>query len=348
MKNFTKHLILFNAPVRDALKKLDELAQNLTLFVVDNENKLLGALTDGDIRRGLLKGLNISDSVSQFMFSQFHYLQRNNYSISKLNEFRSKKIKLVPVLDDEKKIIRLINFDEKKSILPIDAVIMAGGRGERLKPLTDTLPKPLIKIGNKPIIEYNIDRLVDYGVATIFITVKYLGEKVIEHLGNGEEKGVVLNYIIETEPMGTIGSVGLIKDFSHDYVLVMNSDLLTNIDYEDFFKSFIEEDADMAVASIPYNVDVPYAVLEKNQNRITLFKEKPTYTYYSNAGIYLIKRKLLDLIPIEKQFNATDFMQALINRNLKIIDFPVLGYWLDIGRMEDYNKAQKDIKHIKF
>ena len=348
MKDFSKHFILSNSPVRQALEQLDFLAHDLTLFVLNNDNILLGTLTDGDVRRGLLKGLNITDHVSQFMFPNFRYLQKNNYSISILDELREKKISLIPVLDDDKKIIRLINLNEKKSILPVDAVIMAGGRGERLKPLTDSLPKPLIKIGNKPIIEYNIDRLIDYGVDTIFITIKYLGQQIIDHFGNGEEKGISINYVEEMQPLGTIGSVSLIKKFSHDYILVMNSDLLTNIDYEDFFRSFIIEDADMAVASISYNVDIPYAVLEKNQNLITLFKEKPTYTYYSNAGIYLIKRKLLDLIPIEKQFNATDLMQTLMDKGFKIIDFPILGYWLDIGRTEDYNKAQKDIKHIKF
>jgi dTDP-glucose pyrophosphorylase len=348
MKDYTKHLISASMPVRDALEQLDRLGKDLTLFVVDNEQKLQGTITDGDLRRGFLKGYTIADNVSKFMFPGFSFLQRNNYHLADLDNLRAKKIKLVPVLDDIKRIIRLINFESKKSILPVDAVIMAGGKGQRLKPLTNSVPKPLLKIGEKPIIEHNIDRLIDFGVGTIFITIKYLGEQITDFFGNGEKKGVSIQYIEENNPLGTIGSVGLINNFDHNTILVMNSDLLTNIDYEDFYRSFVEEEADMTVATIPYNVDIPYAVIEKKGSRITSFTEKPTYTYYSNAGIYLIKKELIGMIPTGEKFNATDFMEILIGQGFKVTHFPILGYWLDIGRMEDYKKAQEDIKRIKF
>ena len=156
-----------------------------------------------------------------------------------------------------------------------------------------------------------------------------------------------MDYVNETEPLGTIGSVSLIKNLQHDYILLTNSDILTDLDYEDFFLEFIREKADFAVATIPYKVNIPYAVLETDQGNVTSFKEKPTYTYYSNGGIYLIKREVLELIPEGQFFNATDLMEELIKRGSKVLSYPLIGYWLDIGKHEDFKKAQEDIRHLK-
>ena len=150
------------------------------------------------------------------------------------------------------------------------------------------------------------------------------------------------------EPLGTIGAVSKITNFSHDYVLVMNSDLLTNLDYEHFFLEFLKQDADMAVVTIPYQVNVPYAVLETTNGHIVNFKEKPTYTYYSNGGIYLVKKEVLQHIPEEQHFNATDLMETLIQKKKKVFSYPLSGYWLDIGNHSDFEKAMADIKNIKF
>jgi NDP-sugar pyrophosphorylase family protein len=225
---------------------------------------------------------------------------------------------------------------------------MAGGRGIRLKPLTDDTPKPLLKVGDKPILEHNINRLRLYGIDDFWITVKYLGNQIEEYFGDGRERNITIQYIYEDDPMGTIGSVSKINNFNHDYVLVTNSDLLTNIDYEHFFLDFIKQEADFSVVTIPYSVDVPYAVLETNNGHILNFREKPTYTYYSNGGIYLMRKELLKLIPIEKHYNATDLMEALIKSGKKVISYPLAGYWLDIGKHEDYEKAQRDILNISF
>ena len=217
---------------------------------------------------------------------------------------------------------------------------MAGGEGKRLRPLTEKTPKSLLKVGNRPIIEHNIDRLAEYGVENIYISIKYLQ--------NGEAKNISISYVKEDVPLGTIGAVSLINNLNSDYILVMNSDILTNIDYEDFFMEFVIQDADMAVATIPYKVDIPYAVLETSQNLVIDLKEKPTYTYYSNAGIYLIKKDLIKLIPTNSFFNATDLMELLIKSGKKLISYPLHSYWLDIGKHNDFEKAQEDIKHIKF
>ncbi len=348
MSILAKHLINYKATIKQALEKLNNVPENLTLFITDENEKLVGTITDGDIRRGLLAGKSIDNSVEQIMFRNFRFIKKGKYKIEDIEEIKKKRIKLVPQIDDNFKILKLIDFSRIKTMLPIDAVIMAGGRGERLVPYTDSTPKSLLKVGEKPILEHNIDRLIEYGIDEFNLTIRYLGEKISEYFGDGSEKGVKINYITEANPLGTIGSVSLIKGFSHDTVLVMNSDLLTNIDFEDLYRRFIKDDADMTVASIPYNVDLPYAVLETKDGEIRSFKEKPTYTYYSNAGIYLIKTKLLSNIPIEKHFNATDFMQLILDKGHKVTYYPILGYWLDIGRHEDFAKANEDIKHIKF
>jgi NDP-sugar pyrophosphorylase family protein len=327
---------------------LNNVPESLTLFVTEDSGKLVGAITDGDIRRGLLAGASIDDAVEKIMFRNFRYIKKGSYRIEDIQEIKQKKIKLVPQVDDNFNLIKLIDFSKIKTMLPVDAVIMAGGRGERLMPYTDTTPKSLLKVGDKPILEHNIDRLIEYGIDEFNITLRYLGEKISSYFGDGSEKGVKINYVTENSPLGTIGSVSLIKGFLHDTVLIMNSDLLTNIDFEDLYSRFVKDDADMTVASIPYNVDLPYAVLETKDGEIRSFKEKPTYTYYSNAGIYFIKTALLKNIPIEQHFNATDFMQLLLDKGHKVTYYPILGYWLDIGRHEDFAKANEDIKHIKF
>ncbi|MFA4853069.1 MAG: sugar phosphate nucleotidyltransferase, partial [Bacteroidales bacterium] len=260
MKDFTKHLISDKLSALEALKQLNQLSDNLTLFVLDDTGKMVGTLTDGDIRRGFIKGNKLEDSVKSFMAKSFCFFTKDNINIQYIKEIRDAQIKLVPLIDDKGRIIRIFDFAKRKTILPVDAVLMAGGRGERLRPLTDNTPKPMLKIGNKPIIEHNIDNLKLHGIDNYFITVNYLAEQIIDYFGNGEKKEINLQCIKEKKPLGTIGSVSLIRDFHNDTILIMNSDLFTNINYEDFYLNFINENADMSVASIPYNVSVPYAI----------------------------------------------------------------------------------------
>lgn len=348
MKNYRGHLIAVGSTIREALVQLDLLAKDAIVFVVDTQDKLVGSLTDGDVRRGLIKGATLEDKVESVIQPNPRFLRKGDYDVAKAISFREGHFRIIPILDKEDRVVNVINFGETRSYLPIDAVIMAGGRGQRLQPLTDRVPKPLLKIGNKPILEHNIDRLALYGIDDFWISVKYLGEQIQEYFSTGFDKNIVINYVHETEPMGTIGAVSSIENFEHDYVLIINSDVLTNIDYEHFFLDFIKQDADFAVVSIPYEVNVPYAVLETSNGHILSLKEKPTYTYYSNGGIYLMKRSVLGLLPKNTFFNATDFMEKLIQENHRVVSYPLLGYWLDIGKHEDFEKAQRDINQIKF
>jgi dTDP-glucose pyrophosphorylase len=347
MKRIDQHIIKSQSTLSVALKMLDELGEDLTLFVINESGQLVGTLTDGDIRRGMLQGYLTSNIVEQFMEPNFRYLKNGKFKVSEVTEARNLGIGLLPVIDDDKKILRLISLSESTSCLPLDVVIMAGGEGMRLRPLTEKTPKPLLKIGDKPIIEHVIDRLVSFGIENIHISVNYLGEQIENYFGDGSSKGIHINYIHEDTKLGTIGAVSKVNEYKNDFVLVMNSDLLTNIDYEDFFNEFELKNADFTVATTPYNVNIPYAILETENENILSFKEKPTFTYYSNAGIYLVKRKHLEKIPKDSFFNATDFIDLLIKESKKVTYYPILGYWLDIGQIDDFNKAQKDIHHIK-
>jgi dTDP-glucose pyrophosphorylase len=348
-QDLNKHLFDFRKPVKEALIQLNELAADAILFIVDEDNKLIGSLTDGDIRRGLINNLCIDENVLKFIQTDPKYLRKGNEDIKKILDYKENNYRLIPVLNkDNDQIIKIINFRKIKSYLPIDAVIMAGGRGQRLKPLTDDTPKPLLKVGDKPIIEHNIDRLRNFGIDDLHISVKYLGKQIVDYFEDGSNKNIQIEYLWEDEPLGTVGAMSMIKHFEHDYVLLTNSDLLTNLNYEHFFLDFIERDADFSVVTIPYEVKIPYAVLENENGLVKNFKEKPTYTYYSNGGIYLMKKDMVDLIPKNEFFDATDLMEKLISLKKKVISYPLIGYWLDVGRHEDLKKAQEDIKHITF
>jgi dTDP-glucose pyrophosphorylase len=349
LKLTSNHIINIAESAREALRILSSLPDNssLTLFVVDDNELLKGTVTDGDIRRGLLNNLEISQSIGLFMNPEFKFVTNTLSYTLDLKNFRKQGLGLIPLLDINKKLLEIIDLKKRKAALPITALIMAGGRGERLKPLTDTLPKPMLLIGDKPIIEHNIDRLISFGVKNFYISVRYLKDSIISYLGDGSSKGVKISYIEETNPLGTIGSITKLDNINHEDILVMNSDILTNIDFEDFYNSYKNQNSDMMLASIPYVVAVPYAVLTTKDQFIQNFEEKPTYTYYSNGGIYLMKFSLKNKLVIGECYNATDLMDILLQEQKNALThYPILGYWLDIGKHTDYLKAQEDIKHI--
>lgn len=341
------HFINQNITLLEALVKINTLApEPLVLFVLDDEKRMVGTLTDGDSRRALIAGASVNDKVKDIMLKAFRYLSYKD--VANVKEIRRQKemqMKLVPILDEGRRVIDIINLEKHKTRLPIDAVLMAGGKGERLRPLTEKTPKPLLKVGEKAIIDHNIDRLISYGVKHINVTVNYLGEQLEEHFvePRGEVKVMTVR---EPKYLGTIGSIRFVKEFYNDTILVMNSDLFTNINYEDFYLHFKEHDADMSVAAVPYTVSVPYGIFDLEGRVIQGLIEKPTYNYYANAGIYLIKRSVLGEIPDDTFFNATDLIEKLIAEGKKVIRFPLNGTWIDIGNPQEYQKANELVKHL--
>ncbi len=342
-----KHLIDQNSSLKDALMQLNELHLFLTLFVIDENEVVKGTITDGDIRRGLLKNMRLDDKVSELMNVNFKFLTETKFSLNDLDEIRKKALVLIPVVSDDGKLLRLLNFKALKSLLPLEVVMMAGGEGSRLFPLTEKIPKSMVPIGGKPILEHNIDRLIQFGISKISFAINHLGEQIEAHFGDGSAKGITIKYIKENQKQGTIGALSLLKDTQFNHILLMNADLLTNIDFESFFREFLKYDADVSVACFPYQISVPYATVETDAENIIGLKEKPVLTYYANAGIYLIKKECISSIPQNTFYEATQFIEKMIEQKRKVVYYPILDYWLDIGQIDDYHKAQEDIKHIK-
>ena len=334
--------------ILSGLQKLCQLRRKdtLTLFVLNPDNKVLGSVTDGDLRRYLAGGGSLGDSITKAMKRDFIYVQNEIELFERSQEFRKLQIHLVPLVDNQMKLIRVYDMLHVRTRLPIDAIIMAGGRGERLRPLTDAVPKPLLPLGNKVIMEYNVDKIASAGVENLTVCIRYLGEKIQQYFGNGEERGLRIRYITEDKPLGTLGAATRIEHFEHDIVLVMNSDLFTDVDLEEFYQHFVQSGADMSVAATPYNISVPYAVMKTNDDFVTSFEEKPTYTYYSNAGIYLIKRSLLESLPKNERCDTTELMEQLLQNGGKLTYFPIIGYWMDIGTPEEYHKAKEIMRFI--
>jgi len=345
-----KYIINKDATIKEALKKINDFSagHTLVLFVINEYNQIVGSLSDGDIRRGLLNNAELSESVDKIMNKNFHYLEQN-FDIKKIQFFKDEDLKIIPLINADKNIIKIINLKEVKSLLPVDAVIMAGGKGTRLRPYTDNIPKPLLELNKKPIIAHNIDRLMVFGVKNFHISVNHMKEQIIEYLDNTyKNKDISIKYIEEPQSLGTIGSVGLVEEFENDDILVVNSDVLTNIDFEDFYINYKDHNDDMSIATFNIKIDIPYAVLETKDKIINALVEKPQYTYYSNAGIYLFNKKNIGFIPEFKKYDSIDLMNDLIKKGKKVTHFPIRGYWLDIGNLENYRKAQDDIRYVKF
>lgn len=344
----TDVLIHKNKNLVEGLQCLNELRNlsRLILFVVDDNEKVIGSVTDGDIRRSIIAEQNLQKTLGEIANPDFKRLyQKDTYQ--SFEKYRKSDIKILPILNQEGKMVDLIDLEYTKAQLPLEAVIMAGGRGKRLSPLTDTIPKPMLRLGDKPIIEHNIDRLISFGIKKIYISVKYLGEQIVNYLGDGSKKGISIEYVWEDEPLGTAGALALINNLSTEHILLMNSDLFTNVNFESLYLKLINEGADMAVASTEYKVDIPYAVFETQEGRVTNFKEKPSFIYHSNAGIYILKRSLIATIEKGKYCDITDVMEQLVTEGGKLVYDPIIGYWIDIGKTVDYEHAQEFIKHLQ-
>lgn len=341
----SNYIVEQNKSLIEVLKKIDALPSVQTVFIINEKKQVVGTITDGDIRRGLIRGLDRNRPLSEFMYRDFSFLKQGDDNLAKLSEFRKRKLKAVPLLSKNRELLKIYDFTRIKSLLPIDAVLMAGGQGLRLRPLTESVPKPLLKVGGKEIISYNIDRLYQFGISNQYIAVNYLGSQ-IESFCSSYSEEIRFRIVKEPKAMGTAGALSLIREFEHDTILLMNSDILTNLDYEDFYKTFLSREADIMVASKSYQVQLPYAVLESENMEIRALKEKPNYNFDTNAGIYLFRKEILNILPRNRHVDATTFLELALKNDLKVMHYPIRGYWLDIGANEEFEQAQKDIAHI--
>lgn len=346
-----EHLISHGCAAREALARLDSITGSYrqALFVYDTGHKIIGSVTDGDIRRGLINGLDIDKPVEVFMNRHFHHFQKDRAIDPKsLRALRSENITIIPVLHPDHTLDKIINLHDLRSVLPVSALIIAGGKGLRLSPMTDHTPKPLLPVGGKPIIEHMLGRLMLYGIAECYISLHHMGEQITGYLGDGSSRGIHIQYLHEEEPRGTLGAASMINDVQHDYVIVQNADLLCNIDYEALYLFGKDNDFDVVVATFPFQVNIPYAVVEAGkQHTVAAISEKPSYTFHSNTGIYLFKTTVFDRLPRQGRVDTPDFLRQLLLEGYNIGHFPYIDYWLDIGSPEDYLRAQEDIKHLR-
>ena len=346
--NNKEHIINQNETIKTALERINSfrLQQPLVLFVADSQDKITGSLTDGDIRRGLVNGVTLDCPVTNVMHKDFKYV-KDLSDYKKINSYKVMDLKLVPLVTKDFKLVEFIDLRKLKAVIPVDAVIMAGGKGVRLKPYTNDTPKPMLELNGKPIIAHNIDRLLSYGITNIYISVNHLKEKIINYIQKNYSD-YNIQFIEENQPLGTIGSVKLVDEFKNNDVLVMNADILTNIDFYDFFTNYKNFRDNMSIATFNIRINIPYGILDTTDKKINSLIEKPSFTYYSNAGIYLINKDMLKYIPSGEKFDSTDLMEKLIEKGKKVSHFPIRGYWLDIGNAQNYAKAQDDIRFIKF
>lgn len=333
------HTINSGVSIRKALESLNRLSGDvMTLFVVDDDDRMVGTLTDGDVRRGLIAGNNLDDCVSTIMHRDFKALKVDSDNFRYLRKMKESRIDLLPSLDSDGRICGIVDLRTTATMLPLDAVLMAGGRGERLRPHTLDTPKPLLKIGDKAIIDYNIDELARNGIDNIFVTVNYLHEQIEEHFMRKEGN---VKCVLEPKRMGTIGSISLVDGLKHDNVLLMNSDILTTISFEDMYATHIDRNAAITIAVIPYSFSVPFAILKFDGDYVKGLEEKPTYNYFANAGIYIIRRDLLSKISKDEYLDAPTFIESVIADGEKVVHFPINGTWIDIGSPDDFRYAQE-------
>lgn len=339
------HIINEDVTIIDALHRLNELSGKvMTLLVVDDRGRMTGTVTDGDIRRGLLRGASLTDSVSGVVHRSFRAISAGSDAVEAIRGCRKAGIVLLPVLGEDGTIERVLNLSERKSDLPLSAILMAGGRGERLRPLTDTVPKPLLPVDGKPIIDYNIEALAAVGINDITVTTRYLADMIEDHFSK-PVAGVGVKCVRESRPLGTIGSASLIPRRDQGDTLVMNSDLLTTVSYEDMYLHHKDVRADVTIAVLPYVVSVPYAILRTERDRVTGIEEKPTYTYYANAGIYIFSNRLLNTLEPETRIDATDLIERAIADGYNVAYFPINGTWIDVGSPSDFRQAEELMRY---
>ncbi|MDE6137419.1 MAG: NTP transferase domain-containing protein [Muribaculaceae bacterium] len=336
-----KHLINRNASLLDALRQLNELSgSTMTLFAVDEDGRVSGSVTDGDIRRALIAGATPLSPVAEAERRDFSCVRGEAPDVEELRRLRMKGIGLVPRLDDEGRIAGIIDLNVTPTILPLRAMLMAGGKGERLRPLTLTVPKPLLEIDGKAIIDYNIEALAAAGIDDITVSTAYLAEALDAHFAR-PVAGVRVKTVRESTPLGTIGSASLVDWPAEGNTIVMNSDLLTTISFEEMYLHHRAERADITIATIPYAVSVPYAILSTDGPRVTGIEEKPSYSYYANAGIYIISNPLLRSIPQGRRIDATDFIEQAIADGRRVAYYPIRGTWIDVGSPTDFRQASE-------
>lgn len=345
MNDWQKIIVLYSYSIREAMTLINSEGTPFVV-IVDEKGTLLGTITDGDIRRGILKGVSIEENVGHVMNKKpksFHVDTSDLEILKQLNDF---EIKYAPIVDKSGKVVG-VKFKkelQKKPLRENKVVIMAGGLGSRLGDLTKNFPKPMLKVGGKPILETILKNFENYGFKDISLSVNYKADVIENYFKNGEKFKVSINYLREPKKLGTAGSLTLLNERGEGPLVVMNGDILTTVDFNELL-NFHNENNNVATMCIrKYKHKVPYGVVNVDEHNINSIDEKPVHDFFVNAGIYILNPEVIDYIPNDEFFDMTMLFQKLIKQKQKVGGFPLHEYWLDIGQKEDYAKADDDFE----
>jgi dTDP-glucose pyrophosphorylase/CBS domain-containing protein len=344
-----------DSSIRDVMVCIDRNAKGIAL-IVDQAYRLVGTITDGDIRRAVLSGTALDSPISELLqhkadsrYPEPITAVSGTSSDQLLRIMREQMVRQIPLLDQERRVVGLATMDElfPREQLPLQAVIMAGGFGTRLRPLTEKLPKPMLPVGDRPLLELTIQRMREAGIRQVNITTHHQPERIVEHFGNGETLGVDINYVTEDSPLGTAGALSLIE-MPDTPLLVINGDILTKVDFRAMLDYHRKHNADLTVGVRQYSQQVPYGVVECDGAYVQQVREKPVFSFLVNAGIYLMEPTVHRYVPQDQRFDMTDLIQQLVQDGCSVVSFPIVEYWLDIGQHTDYERAQKDVQEGRF
>lgn len=328
--------------IEDALKVIDAGAVRIAL-VADERGRLLGTLSDGDVRRAIIGRVPLSAKVEQAMNQTPRTAAASASRESVLRVMEQNDVPVVPLLDAEGRIVGVHNLKELLGPTASDSPVflMAGGFGTRLRPLTDDCPKPMLKLGNKPILETTLDGFIGAGFRRFFISVHYMGDTIKNHFGNGERWGVDIEYIEEEQPLGTAGALCLLPPLPDGQPLIMmNGDVVTSVDFRALLAFHVNNDAALTMCVREYDLQVPYGVVQSAGHKVESIIEKPVHTFFVNAGIYVLSPQVIESVPKNKRIDMPDLVSEVITLGYDVTMFPIHEYWLDIGRFDDLNRAR--------
>lgn len=343
-------LIPEETTLRETISVIDRAGKGIAL-VVRPDQHLLGTITDGDVRRAVLSGTDLESPIRELLHRKHASpyptpitARRGTPPSVLLETMEARGIRHIPILDEGGSVVGLVTLDEliPKRDLPLEVMLMAGGLGTRLRPLTEAVPKPMLPVGGRPLLEITIARLRDLGLRKIHIATHYRAEKITDHFGNGEAFGVELTYLKEDLPLGTAGAIALMGP-PRGPLLVLNGDILTQVDIRDMLVHHRKQGAQMSVGVRRVDLDVPYGVVECQDGAVLSIREKPRVRFFINAGIYLLEPAVQGLLPTGRPMDMPELVSRTIAEGLKVVSFPVVEYWLDIGSLGDYEKAQNDL-----
>ena len=347
MIGWEKILLLPTTTIMNAISIIDTSAMQIAL-VVDHERRLLGTVTDGDIRRGILKGLSLDRNVSEIMYQNPTVVKQGVDKDTIISIMKTKKLLQIPVLDARNRVVGLEIWDELFKARTQDncVVLMAGGQGLRLRPYTESCPKPLLRVGDKPILETILGNIIGYGFRKFIFTVNYKAKMIEEYFGDGKEWGVQIQYIKEDKKLGTAGALSMLPEKPAKSFIVMNGDLLTKINFQQLLDYHQDHTVKATVCVREYYSNLPYGVVKITDHYIDHLEEKPRQHFFINAGIYVLEPSIISSIPVNTYLDMPDLIRKLLQKNDKVAAFPVREYWIDVGSESDFIKAKSEFNEV--